>query len=189
MTAVLSVASANVNGVRAAVRRGMQAWLRTRSPDVLCLQEVRADDAALAEALGPGWHVVHEESQNKGRAGVAIATRVPFTASRFSAQASPAFAGTGRWVEVDLELAADPDQDASPGARRLTIASVYAFTGEAGTARQVEKEEFLRGVRPVASPRGRRTARARLRRSQRRPSGGGPEELEGESDQVRFPAE
>jgi exodeoxyribonuclease-3 len=72
---VLTVASVNVNGVRAAVRRGMPAWLQARRPDVLTLQEVRAPDDALAQALGPGWHTVHEEAAARGRAGVAVATR------------------------------------------------------------------------------------------------------------------
>lgn len=143
MAAVLSVASVNVNGVRAAVRRGMREWLQTRAPDVLCLQEVRADDAALAQALGPGWHVVHEESAVKGRAGVAIAARVPFAASRCSAHAGPALAGaSGRWVEADLTL----DGASGAAASILTVVSVYVFTGEAGTARQREKEEFLRAA-------------------------------------------
>jgi exonuclease III len=72
---VLTVASVNVNGVRAAVRRGMPAWLAERRPDVLCLQEVRAGDDELAVALGDGWHAVHEEASAKGRAGVAVAGR------------------------------------------------------------------------------------------------------------------
>ena len=49
----LLVATVNVNGVRAAVRRGMRAWLDVRDPDVLLLQEVRAPDAELRKAL-PG---------------------------------------------------------------------------------------------------------------------------------------
>ena len=37
--------SANVNGIRAAARRGGLEWLAGQGPDVLCLQEVRATDA------------------------------------------------------------------------------------------------------------------------------------------------
>src|SRR4051812_46876790 len=108
MRSVLTVASANVNGVRAAVRRGMSAWLVERAPDVLCLQEVRATDAALAEALGPGWHTVHEEASSRGRDGVAVATRVPPVAVRIGLRAGDAgfdgtgFDDTGSWVEADV---------------------------------------------------------------------------------------
>ncbi len=136
---MLTVATVNVNGVRAAVRRGMRPWLAERAPDVLCLQEVRATDADLADALGPGWHTVHEEASAKGRAGVAVATRTPPAAVR--AGLSPAtpdagFDGAGRWVEADVETREG----------LLTVVSAYVHTGESGTPRQLEKEAFLEAV-------------------------------------------
>jgi exodeoxyribonuclease-3 len=133
---VLSVASVNVNGIRAAFRRGMGDWLAGRWPDVLALQEVRAGDEHLAEHLGDRWHVVHEASQVKGRAGVAIASRLPVAAVRVGL--GPRDDETsGRWVEADLELA---------GGRRLTVASVYVHKGEAGTPRMAPKYSFLDAV-------------------------------------------
>ncbi len=135
---MLTVASVNVNGVRAAVRRGMPAWLAARTPDVLCLQEVRAPDEALAEALttpdGVPWHVVHEEASAKGRAGVAVATRPAPAAVRVGL---PGLDAPGRWVESDVALA-----DGST----LTVVSAYVHTGEAGTPRQEEKHAFLDAV-------------------------------------------
>jgi exodeoxyribonuclease-3 len=137
MRDVLTVASVNVNGVRAAVRRGMPAWLAERAPDVLCLQEVRATDHALAEALGPGWHTVHEEASSKGRAGVAVAARMPPLAVRVGLPEGDAgFDGAGRWVEADV-LTDDGV---------LTAVSTYVHTGEAGTPRQAEKMAFLAAV-------------------------------------------
>ena len=70
------IASVNVNGVRAAARKGMHAWLGTADVDILTLQEVRAEASDLAAAL-PGWHIVSDEALAKGRAGVAIAAREP----------------------------------------------------------------------------------------------------------------
>ena len=62
------VTTINVNGIRAAVRerspqnRGLLHWLSTTATDVVCLQETRADDEQVAEALAPaladGWHLV-----------------------------------------------------------------------------------------------------------------------------------
>ena len=72
----LRLASVNVNGIRAAVRKGMSAWLDAADVDVLTLQEVRAQASDLAAAL-PGWHIVNDEALAKGRAGVAIAAREP----------------------------------------------------------------------------------------------------------------
>jgi len=138
---VLRVATANVNGIRAAARRGIGAWLGERLPDVLCLQEVRAPDDALAEVLGPGWSGVHEEASAKGRAGVAVMSRVEPVAVRTGLGDGPGaaeFAGTGRWVEADLAVTGDPGL--------LTLVSVYVHKGEAGTAKQEEKDRFLRVV-------------------------------------------
>ncbi len=127
---MLTVASVNVNGLRAATRKGMHAWLDQRQPDILTLQEVRAPDELVADLLGPGWHVAHAESLAKGRAGVAIATRLPHRAARFGDH-HPSFTDNGRWVEVDLKLA-----DGSA----LTVISAYAHTGdETSPERMTEK--------------------------------------------------
>ena len=143
---MLTVATVNVNGIRAAVRRGMDGWLADRRPDLLCLQEVRATDELLAEALGPGWSGVHAEAGVKGRAGVAVMSRTPPVAVRSglagptgsSGSADSAFDDSGRWVEADLALDA-----AGSGASLLTVISAYVHTGEAGTPRQDEKYRFL----------------------------------------------
>jgi exodeoxyribonuclease-3 len=132
---VLTVASVNVNGVRAAFRRGMAAWLAARNPDVLLLQEVRADDRTLAEHLGEGWHVAHQASDAKGRAGVAVASRVPAAAVRVglgNGTPEPAV-DTGRWVEMDLEV----------GERPLTVVSAYVHSGTAGTEKMDLKYAHL----------------------------------------------
>ena len=71
----LRIASVNVNGLRAAYKKGMAEWLEPREVDILCLQEVRAPDAVVEELLGEGWYILHAEAEAKGRAGVAIASR------------------------------------------------------------------------------------------------------------------
>jgi exodeoxyribonuclease-3 len=133
--APMRVITANVNGIRAAIRRGATAWLVAQQPDVLCLQEVRASDTELLKALaGAGfgdWAVAHAEGSAKGRAGVAVATRNPHTGQRVGLDGL--FIYQGRWVEVDVETPA--------GA--LTVVSTYVHTGEADTDRQVEKYAFL----------------------------------------------
>ena len=127
----------NVNGVRAAVRQrsadnlGLLDWLERSPADVVCLQETRADDAQLAEALGPalaaGWHLASAEPHLKGRSGVAVLSRTPLRDARVGLAG---FAEHGRYLEVDL-------------ADGTTVGSVYVHTGEAGTDRQLEKERFM----------------------------------------------
>jgi exodeoxyribonuclease III len=133
---VLRIVSANVNGIRAAARRGGLDWLIGRAPDVLALQEVRATRAELQAVLDDaglgGWQVAHSEATAKGRAGVAVLSRIEPTAVR--TDLGPAgFAGAGRWIEVDLPTGAGP----------LTVACAYVHAGEAGAARQDEKYRFL----------------------------------------------
>ncbi|UWF76918.1 exodeoxyribonuclease III [Microbacterium neungamense] len=127
----LRVASINVNGIRAAVRNGMNAWLDAADVDVLTVQEVRGQDEHL-EAAFPGWSVVHDESSAKGRAGVAIVSRRPALATRTDF-GDEDFDSRGRWIEGDFLL----------GDRPLTIVSAYVHTGEADTPRQEEKWRFL----------------------------------------------
>jgi exodeoxyribonuclease-3 len=129
----LRVASVNVNGVRAAYKRGMAEWLDGRDVDVLCLQEVRAPDAILRGLIGDGWHIVHAEAEAKGRAGVAIASRAEPVATRAHI-GDEFFSTSGRWVEADLAV---------DGGRVLTVASAYVHSGEADTPKQVDKYRFL----------------------------------------------
>lgn len=132
MPRTLRIASVNVNGVRAAYRKGMGEWLADRGVDVLALQEVRATRADLEPLLGEGWHLVNDEATAKGRAGVAIASRLPFVETRTDFGGDD-FDSAGRWVEVDLDV------DGTP----LTVASVYVHSGEADTPKQIEKWKFL----------------------------------------------
>jgi exodeoxyribonuclease III len=130
---------ANVNGIRAAARRGGLQWLAAERPDVLCLQEVRASDAQLEEALGEAgfghWHVAHTEAEAKGRAGVAVVSREPLL--RVATAVGPAeFDGAGRWVEADLQTTAGV----------VTVASTYVHTGQAGSDRQAQKYRFLDAI-------------------------------------------
>ena len=122
---------------RAAFRRGMGAWIEKRQPDVLLLQEVRASDEILADHLDPSqWHLAHEPAAAKGRAGVAIASRLPMTAVRIGL-GTGVTGDSGRWVEADLEL---------PGGATLTVASTYVHSGTVGTASMDEKLAFLEHV-------------------------------------------
>jgi exodeoxyribonuclease-3 len=128
----LRIASVNVNGVRAAYRKGMGDWLAARDVDVLALQEVRASTDDLTGLLGDEWDVLHDEATAKGRAGVALASRRRATIHRVTFGADD-FDSAGRWLEADYEV----------GGRSLTVVSTYVHSGEVGTPKQVEKYRFL----------------------------------------------
>ncbi len=63
----------NVNGIRAASRKGFLDWLREESPDILCVQETKAHPDQLdPELLQPqGYHVSWNHPETRGYSGVA----------------------------------------------------------------------------------------------------------------------
>lgn len=128
---LLTIATANVNGIRAAVKRGIHDWIAERSPDVLLLQEVRAPDDVLDAEFpeADGWRIAHQACDLKGRAGVAVVSRLPVHAVRVGladhqpgADREPPV-DTGRWVEADLEVAGPA------GPLLLTVVSTYLHSG------------------------------------------------------------
>jgi exodeoxyribonuclease-3 len=126
----------NVNGLRAAARKGYAEWLAGSAADVVCLQEVRAEEHQLPdEVRAPdGWHAVYAPAVTaKGRAGVALLTRQAPQEVRVGFGTAE-FDGSGRYLEADL-----------PG---VTVASLYLPSGEAGTPRQEEKERFMAAFLP-----------------------------------------
>ena len=64
----------NVNGIRAAHRKGLAATLSALEPDVVCLQEVRADLDQIPE-LGLGHAALWLPADRKGYSGVGTLTR------------------------------------------------------------------------------------------------------------------
>ncbi|MFE3327599.1 exodeoxyribonuclease III [Streptomyces sp. NPDC059176] len=127
---MLTVTTVNVNGLRAAAKKGFVEWLAGTPADVVCLQEVRAEAHQLPEGVRvpDGWHAVHVPAAAKGRAGVSVYTRREPDAVR-TGFGSEEFDGSGRYLEVDL-----------PG---VTVASLYLPSGEVGTPRQDEKVRFM----------------------------------------------
>tara|TARA_B100001059_G_scaffold103992_2_gene103901 strand:- start:1842 stop:2609 length:768 start_codon:yes stop_codon:yes gene_type:complete len=71
----MKIISYNVNGIRAAVKKGFVEWLVAADPDVICLQEIKAQkeqlDLGLFEAAGYPYHYWFS-AQKKGYSGVAI---------------------------------------------------------------------------------------------------------------------
>ena len=129
------IATVNVNGVRAAFRKGMSDWLDGRGVDILALQEVRASTEDLEELLGPDWNILHDAATAKGRAGVALASRSSAEIHRVSLGAED-FDTAGRWLEADYKI----------GDKILTVVSTYVHSGEVDTPKQVEKFKFLEAM-------------------------------------------
>lgn len=140
MSEFLRVATVNVNGIRAAFRKGMGDWLDSSGADIVALQEVRAADADIAKLVAAaddgGWHVLHDPCEIKGRAGVAILSREPALAHRVglgTLDLQPSVQSSGRWLEADFAF----------GDSTITVVSNYTHSGEVDTPRQEAKWAFL----------------------------------------------
>ncbi|MFC7356370.1 exodeoxyribonuclease III [Jejudonia soesokkakensis] len=75
----MKIISYNVNGIRAAIRKGFLDWLQQANPDVICIQEIKANidqvEVAEIEAAGYPYHYWFS-AQKKGYSGVAIFSKI-----------------------------------------------------------------------------------------------------------------
>ncbi len=152
---LLRIATFNANGIRSAVRRGLDQWLAERGCDVVAIQEMRCPAGKLPNELD-GWHVSYEPGTLAGRNGCAVLSRVAPSAVR-SGIGRQAFEHEGRYVEVDLDL---------PGLA-LTVGSVYVpkggWAGDPASERRYRHKvrfakslrAYLRRARLVAAGQGR----------------------------------
>jgi len=131
----MRVITLNVNGIRAAERKGLARWLARVEPwDVVCLQEIKAQPGDIPKSLRAprGSHAFFLTAERKGYAGVGLlAKQRPEIVSGFGCAE---FDREGRYLEARF----------GP----LAIASVYLPSGSAGAHRQASKFRFLEAFLP-----------------------------------------
>ena len=73
----MKIISYNVNGIRAAIKKGFAHWLKITNPDVICLQEIKAHkdqiDTNIFDELG--YYNYWFSAQKKGYSGVGILSK------------------------------------------------------------------------------------------------------------------
>ncbi len=139
----MRIATVNVNGIRASIRRGFLDWLAERQPDLVALQEVRCPADQVPLAVTERYHFAYHPGNRAGRNGVALLSQVPAVAVR-QGFGHREFDDEGRYLEADFDLAG----------WRLTVASLYLPKGgraddtPAELARYQHKLRFMRSLRP-----------------------------------------
>ncbi len=126
----MRVITLNVNGIRSAARKGLFDWLATQDADVICLQEIRAQEDQLGDAVfrPTGYHAYFHTGARKGYGGVAVYARLkPQSVSH----------GLG-WPEVDAEGRYLELRFAG-----LSVVSLYVPSGSSGPERQAAKFAFM----------------------------------------------
>ena len=95
----------NVNGVRAAEKKGFVPWLLETGPDILCLQETKALSTDLSESLlsPDGYHSVWHSATRRGYSGVATYFRKNLEPLRIEGLGVGKFDDEGRCQILELD--------------------------------------------------------------------------------------
>ncbi len=127
---MMRIVTLNLNGIRSAARKGWVQWAADHGADVLCVQEVKAQDADLDDVLRGvgGMKAFFHLAQKKGYSGVGLYARREPDSVR-AGFGSTEFDAEGRYVEADF------------GA--LTVISVYVPSGSSSEERLAAKFRFL----------------------------------------------
>jgi exodeoxyribonuclease-3 len=126
----MRIITANLNGIRAAARKGLFPWMKRQRADVICLQETKAQEHQLDDRVfrPRGYHVYFHDAEKKGYSGVAI----------YSRQAPDRIVEGIGWPEFDRE-GRYIQADFGP----LSVVSFYMPSGTSGEIRQGVKIEFM----------------------------------------------
>jgi len=127
---MIRIITLNLNGIRSAARKGWLEWLPAQQADVVCVQEVKAQDADLTDELRRigGLKGHFHFAQKKGYSGVGLYTRKRPKAV-VAGFGHPEFDAEGRYLEVDFG--------------RFTVVSLYLPSGSSSEERLAAKFRFL----------------------------------------------
>src|ERR1041384_4859125 len=100
----MKIITYNVNGIRSALGKGLVEWLKQESPDILCLQEIKAspEQVGVLEFVELGYHLYWYPAQKKGYSGVAIFTKHEPKHVEYGCQ-NKLYDDEGRVLRVDFE--------------------------------------------------------------------------------------
>jgi len=131
----MKILSWNVNGIRAVQKSGFLEWLDSEAPDILCLNETKAEPGQLSpelvnpQAKGKPYHTYWASAKKKGYSGVAIFSRIEPEETRFLGKAE--FDNEGRALIAEYSgftLIAAYFPNSQDGGKRLDYK--LAFCGE-----------------------------------------------------------
>lgn len=136
---MLRIITANLNGIRSAASKGFFEWLATQDADVVCLQELKAQEVDLnAEMRAPGgMHGFFHCAEKRGYSGVGIYSRLS-PASVTSGIGVEEFDLEGRYLQADFDLPSGP----------LSVVSIYLPSGSSSEERQQAKFRFMEAFAP-----------------------------------------
>lgn len=124
------IISYNVNGIRAAMKKGFMEWLTATDPDIVCIQETKAqaDQIPIMEFKAAGYFSYTYSAVKKGYSGVAILTKEEPKHIEYG-MGIEKYDNEGRFIRVDYD--------------GYSVVSVYHPSGSSGDLRQTFKMQWL----------------------------------------------
>tara|TARA_R110002126_G_scaffold94346_1_gene222758 strand:- start:872 stop:1633 length:762 start_codon:yes stop_codon:yes gene_type:complete len=129
----VKIISYNVNGIRAAMNKGFTDWLVSENPDIIGLQEIKADLSQINPAIFEdiGYEIYWYPAVKKGYSGVAILTKIKPRSIKYGMGLSK-YDDEGRMLQANFD--------------DFNFISAYFPSGTTGDVRQDFKYEFLDDV-------------------------------------------
>jgi exodeoxyribonuclease-3 len=124
----MKIITANVNGIRAAEKKGFFNWIKIQNADIVCVQEIKAQENQLDSRFYPkGIHTYYKPAQRKGYSGTGIYCKKKPDKIIFSPWEDINF--EGRFIQADFA--------------NLSIISIYIPSGSSKELRQKYKIDFI----------------------------------------------
>lgn len=132
----MRIITLNLNGIRAAARKGLFEWLPQQEADIICVQELKAqqDDIKGVMRSLDGYHSYFHCAEKKGYSGVGLYTRHA-PDQIVEGTGIPEIDAEGRFLRVDFD--------------NLTVISIYLPSGSSGEHRQAAKFFFMEQFFPL----------------------------------------
>ncbi len=127
----MKIISYNLNGIRAAINKGLVEWLKSEKPDIFCIQELKAnkDQVDTKEIHELGYECYWLSAVKKGYSGVAIFSKIKPNHIEYGCGIEK-YDFEGRVIRADYDT--------------FSILSVYHPSGSSGDERQEFKMEWLK---------------------------------------------
>jgi exodeoxyribonuclease-3 len=126
----MKITTFNVNGIRSALNKGLEEWLKNHNADVLCLQEIKLSETELVEPLfvALGYYCHWYPAQKRGYSGVAILSKEKPLEVKYGIGIDQ-YDSEGRTIVASFE--------------KFHVMSAYFPSGTTGDIRQEVKMAFL----------------------------------------------
>src|SRR5512145_749511 len=127
---MLRIITLNLNGIRSAWTKGVLPWAAAQNADVICLQELKAQHADLAQDMKnpDGMHAFYHVAEKRGYSGVGLwSRRKPDALIEGTGNAE--FDAEGRYLRADFG--------------NLSVVSLYLPSGSSSPERQEAKFRFM----------------------------------------------